>query len=74
LNFPADAPDGLLYHAVAPMEGGGMRFWEVWESEDQMRRFDAGALMPVLREMFDDLGEPPREEIAELHFVWSRAG
>ena len=23
-NLP---PDGLLAHAVAPMEGGGMRFW-----------------------------------------------
>ena len=72
LNMPEDPPDGLLSHAVAPMEGGGMRFWEVWESEEHMRRFEEERLMPALREVFgDNPGEPPHSQTAELHFFWA---
>jgi hypothetical protein len=72
LNMPSEPPEGLLSHAVAPIEGGGMRFWEVWESEDQMRRFEEERLVPALREHFgENMGEPPQEQIAELHFFWA---
>jgi quinol monooxygenase YgiN len=71
MNMPEDAPEGLLSHAVAQMEGGGMRFWEVWESEDHMRRFEQERLIPALHEVFGDLGEPPQEQVAELHFFWA---
>ena len=74
LNMPDDPPDGLLSHAVAPMEGGGMRFWEVWESEEHMWRFEDERLMPAIREVVgDDPDEPgPHSQIAELHFFWAR--
>jgi hypothetical protein len=73
IDMPNDPPDGLLSHAVAPMEGGGLRFWEVWESEDQMRRFGQERLMPALREYLGEMpGEPPLEQVAGLHYFWAR--
>ncbi len=66
-------PDGLLAHAVAPMEGAGMRFWEVWESEDHMYRFKEERLVPAMREEFGELpgGEAPHSQIAEVPYFFA---
>ena len=72
LDMPNSPPEGLLSHAVAPMEGGGMRFWEVWESEDDMHRFERERLMPAMQEALDEMPEePPQAQLAELHFFWA---
>ena len=73
LDFDNNPPQGLLSHAVAPMEGGGLRFWEVWESEEAMNRFEEEHLLPAMREEFGDVpGEAPESQVADLHFFWAR--
>jgi hypothetical protein len=72
LDLEGDPPDGLLSHAVAPMEGGGLRFWEVWESEEHMRRFEEERLLPAMRAEFGEVPSgPPDAQIAELHFFFA---
>jgi hypothetical protein len=74
MGIEDNPPDGLLSHAVAPMEGGGVRFWEVWESEDDMHRFEEQRLIPAMREKFGDemSGEEPQAQLAELHYFYAR--
>ncbi|HEV2773836.1 MAG TPA: hypothetical protein VGV57_13595, partial [Thermoleophilaceae bacterium] len=72
LDMENNPPDGLLSHAAAPIEGGGMRVWEVWESEDHMNRFEDERLISAMREAFGDVrGEAPQSQIAELHFFFA---
>ncbi len=72
MGVPENPPDGLLSHAVAPMEGGGLRFWEVWESKDHMNRFEEERLIPAMREEFGEVPEEPSQsQIAELHFFFA---
>lgn len=72
LDMENDPPDGLLSHAVAPTEGGGMRLWEVWESADHMNRFEEERLLPAMRQEFGEVpGEAPQSQIAELHFSFA---
>lgn len=69
LNMENNPAEGLLSLAVAPMEGGGLRFWEVWESEGHMNRFEEERLLPAMREEFGEVpGEAPQSQIAELHY------
>ncbi len=35
----AEVPAGAIFHIAGPMEGGGFRIVEVWESEEASRRF-----------------------------------
>jgi hypothetical protein len=72
MGIEENPPDGLLSHAVAPMEGGGVRFWEVWESGDHMQKFEQERLIPAMREEFGDLpDESPDSQTAELHFFFA---
>lgn len=72
LDMENNPPAGLLAHAVAPIEGGGMRFWEVWESEEHMNRFEQERLLPAMREAFGEVpGGPPDSQIEELHYFFA---
>src|SRR5437763_15277314 len=42
-----EPPQGCLYHISGPIEGG-WRVIEVWESEEDQRRFQAERLNPAL--------------------------
>ena len=49
-----DAPAGGIFHAAGPSPSGGWRVLEVWESEEEARRFREERLMPA----FDAAGVP----------------
>jgi len=49
-----DAPAGGVFHAAGPGPAGGWRVLEVWESEEDARRFREERLLPA----FDAVGVP----------------
>jgi hypothetical protein len=66
-----DPPEGLIVHTATPMEGGGVRVMDVWESQEQLERFEAERIMPAAREVWGEpSGGPPRREITEIHDLW----
>jgi len=71
-----DPPTGLLAHVVIDRPEGGLRYIDVWESEQDWERFTEERLHPVvhalLRPIFgDDLPpEPERHPIRVVH-VWT---
>jgi hypothetical protein len=42
-----DRPAGGIFHAAGPSPTGGWRVLEVWESEEEARRFRDERLMPA---------------------------
>ena len=61
-----DAPAGGIFHLAGPSPNGGWRVLEVWESEDDARRFREERLMPA----FDAAGVPrpaSPPEIWQIH-------
>ena len=70
LNMEQDRPKGLILASGGKREGGGMRFVDVWESEEDMQRFEEERLMPVLQEILPKHGialTPPERTVYELH-------
>ena len=67
-----DPPKGLVVHLAVERPEGGLRYIDVWESEDDWNRFAEGRLHPVvhpmLREVFGD-ALPPEPERAALSLV-----
>ena len=43
----SDAPAGGIFHAAGPSPNGGWRVFEVWESEEDARRFQQDRLRPA---------------------------
>src|SRR3984893_11506501 len=70
-----EAPKGLIAHIAVERREGGLRYIDVWESEQDWDRFAEERLHPVvhalLAEVFgDDLPpEPERNELPVIH-VW----
>jgi hypothetical protein len=59
--------DGLLCHFAGAKEGGGFMIFEVWESEDQFRRFQEERVGPAVTEVVGPDSEPSRREVFEIH-------
>ncbi|MEZ5145287.1 MAG: hypothetical protein R2726_22665 [Acidimicrobiales bacterium] len=67
-----EVPEGLIVHVVTERPEGGLRYLDVWESEQDWARFVEDRLHPVvhglLRDVFgDDL--PPEPDLHEQSFV-----
>jgi len=68
-------PDGLLMHTAGFDDDAGVfRIFDVWESQEQGRRFIDEQLMPIITEVMADQpdgggGPPQRETYYELHNV-----
>jgi hypothetical protein len=69
-------PAGMLVHIALERPEGGLRYLDVWESEDDCNRFGEERLHPVvhpvLRDVFGDDGmpdEPERTPVTAIH-VW----
>jgi hypothetical protein len=73
-----EPPPGLIVHLAVEKPGGGLRYYSVWESEEDCDRFGEERLHPVvhklLRKVFgDDLPpEPARDPLPVIH-VWGQA-
>jgi hypothetical protein len=70
-------PEDLIVHAAQVMDGGHLRYLDVWESEAACERFTEQRLHPVVgralaRHRVRVDGEPPRHPIQVAH-VWSAA-
>ena len=51
-------PEGAVLHVAGPSPTGGWRVVEVWESEDQARKFDEETLLPLLQSVGVERPEP----------------
>ena len=66
-------PDGLLIHTAGFDDDAGVfRIFDVWESQEQGRRFTDEQLKPIIEELMADApersaGPPQRETVYELH-------
>jgi hypothetical protein len=70
LNAAGDPPEGLIMHTSGPMQGGGFRIFDVWESMDAWNRFNEERLGPAIQEAMGDqtpAEPPPPPELYELH-------
>jgi hypothetical protein len=70
-----EAPRGMIMHIAAERPEGGLRYIDVWETEEDWNRFAEDRLHPVvhglLSEIFGDQlpNEPERSELSVIH-VW----
>ncbi len=70
-----EPPKGLIVHVVVERPEGGLRYIDVWDSEEDCNRFTAErlhpAVGPVLHDVFGDNmpDEPERTPLTALH-VW----
>jgi hypothetical protein len=72
-----EPPVGLVTHLAVELDGGGLRYIDVWESETAWRRFVDERLHPVVHELLRDVfgdqppPEPPQSPLAVLH-AWTQ--
>jgi hypothetical protein len=70
-----ETPEGLVIHLAVERPEGGLRYYDVWESEEAWDRFGEDRLHPVvhgmLAEVFGDElpDEPDRHPLPVIH-VW----
>jgi hypothetical protein len=72
LHVDADKPAGLIVHTAGFAGGGVFRIFDVWESEEHVKRFLDERLMPTVEKVMagGGTGEPPaREYTYELHDI-----
>jgi hypothetical protein len=61
-----DAPAGGIFHVAGPSPTGGWRVIEVWESEEDARRFLQERLKPAW-EAVGMAGPPPQPQFWHVH-------
>jgi hypothetical protein len=75
LNTEADPPAGLIIHCAGFDEQAGVfRIFNVWEKEEDGRRFEAERVMPIVLDLVSSgrAGEMPmRESYYTLHRAMS---
>ncbi|HET9444582.1 MAG TPA: hypothetical protein VFO65_14750 [Acidimicrobiales bacterium] len=70
-----EVPEGLIVHIALARPEGGLRYIDVWESEEAWDRFGEDRLHPVVHALLSEaLGghqppEPPRSPLPIVH-VW----
>ena len=57
---------GQLVHVVGPLEGGGLRVFDVWESVEDFTRFNEQHLYPAVVEVAGGEIAPPRRTSYEV--------
>jgi hypothetical protein len=61
-----NAPAGGIFHLAGPSPNGGWRVIEVWESEEDAKRFLQERLKPAW-EAVGLSGQPPQPQIWHVH-------
>jgi hypothetical protein len=70
-----DPPKGLISHIAVERPEGGLRYIDVWESEEDCARFGEERLHPVVHPMLGEVfgdqlpPEPERTPLSVIH-VW----
>lgn len=64
--LPGDTFKGCMSHVAIPT-GSGMQIFDVWESEESMRKF-SDLLMPAAQELGLPMGEMPK--VSPVHDYW----
>ena len=67
-----EVPTGLIVHLVVERPEGGLRYFDVWESEEDWDRFAEERLHPVVHPLLSShFGEelPPEPERAPLRVI-----
>ena len=65
-----DPPQGLIAHTAGQRPDGGFRVFDVWESEEALRRFEQERLIPAIAEVAGDEAPPrPEQHVYELQDV-----
>lgn len=70
-----EPPKGLVVHLAVERPEGGLRYFDVWESEDDWDRFAEERLHPVVHPLLEGRfgdgppPEPPRLPLPLVH-VW----
>ena len=67
-----ELPKGLLSHTAAELPEGGLRYYDVWESEADWDRFAEERLHPVVHQMLTEIfGDklPPEPEKVPLAVI-----
>jgi hypothetical protein len=68
-----ELPKGLVSHLVFERPEGGLRFVDIWESEEDCERFTEERLHPVVHELLSEVfgdqlpPEPERTPISIVH-------
>lgn len=71
----AEPPKGLVTHIAVDRPEGGLRYIDVWESEEDWDRFAEERLHPVVHAMLSEIfgdqlpAEPDRVPLSVIH-VW----
>lgn len=47
MNLGGKPTQGGIFHVAGPMEGGGIRIVDVWESQEAMERFTREQIGPI---------------------------
>jgi hypothetical protein len=72
-----EAPPGLVVHIASARPEGGLRYIDVWESEEDWDRFAEERLHPVVHPMLhavfgDNIPDEPERASLEVLHVWQR--
>ncbi len=68
-------PDGLILHLAGERPEGGLRYFDVWESEADWERFAEERLHPVVHGLLSEIfgenlpPEPDRTPVTVIH-LW----
>ena len=74
-----EPPKGMILHIAVERPEGGLRYYDVWESEQDWDRFAEERLHPVVHPLLGGLfgddfpPEPPRTPLPAIH-VWLADG
>jgi hypothetical protein len=70
-----EPPKGLITHIAVERPEGGLRYFDVWETEEDWNRFAEQRLHPVVHGLLSEIfgnelpAEPERNELSVIH-VW----
>jgi hypothetical protein len=69
-----EPPKGMIVHLAIERPEGGLRYFDMWESEEDFNRFAEERLHPVVHELLHEVfgdnmpAEPPRTPISVVHY------
>lgn len=72
-----ELPEGLIMHVALERPEGGLRYLDIWDTEEEYDRFIESRLHPIIHSLLADVfgddmpPEPERQPVAVAH-IWQR--